>query len=89
LYSMHGQSLIEDEADLLLTLSGCSPAWTAIGAKDGFDRKRGILGGDLNSRDLAEIHPVGARSRLGTRAVRTDNPLSHAPILSQPVLHYT
>jgi 23S rRNA (guanine745-N1)-methyltransferase len=89
LYSMHRQRFIEDEADLLLTFLGRPPAWTAIGVKNRFDGKLGILGCDLNGRDLAQIHPVRARSRLSSRPLRTGNSLSHVPILSQPALNYT
>src|SRR5580658_3533528 len=85
LNSMHCQSLIEDEADLLLALLGSTPAWTGIGAKDGFDRKGGILGRDFDGCDLAEIHPARANTGSGDRSVRTDNSFSHVPILSEAV----
>jgi hypothetical protein len=83
LNSMHRQSLIEDEADLLLALLGGSPARTGIGAKDGFDGKGGILRRDFDGRDLCEIHPPRATSSSGKRSVRTDNSFSHVPILSE------
>jgi hypothetical protein len=89
LYSMHCQSLIEDQADLLLAFLRGAPARTCIGAEDGFDRKPGILGRYFDGRYLAEIHPARASGGPGSRMVRSDNSLSHVPILSQPALHYT
>src|ERR1700694_648700 len=81
LYSAHRESLIEDEANLLLPLLGSSPAWTASGNKGGFNGKGGIFRGDFDGRDLSEIQPVRAGSRHVNSLVRTDNSLSHAPIV--------
>lgn len=58
LYPTHGQGLIEDEANLLLPLLGCSPAWTAIGTEGGFNGKVGIFRGDFDRRDPSSASRV-------------------------------
>jgi len=84
LYSMYCDGLVEDEADLLFAFLSRSPAWTAVGIKDGFDGKAGILGRNFDGCDLSQIHPARTRPRLGSHPARSNNSLSHLLILSHP-----
>ena len=64
LYSMHCECFIENEADLLLAVLGCSPARTAVSQEDRFDGKVWIFGRHFDGSEVSEIQPLEARVGL-------------------------
>src|SRR5262249_47303454 len=78
---MQRDRAIEDEADLLLTVSRSAPARSDVCAECRFNGKARILRRYLDSRDLFESEPGLIRltsSLLGM--IRYNNPLPHTSI---------